>query len=314
LSSAYVAEQLGLPGHDSITVAETLHHKDRYRRLSMSLGVPTPRARGFDNFAAACAGIDGLRFPLIIKPVDLTGGKGVSKVSYPSELPAALQFAFEKSRARRVIIEEFINGSHHGFSAFLRDGRVVFSLLDNEFYYINPFMVSAACAPGGVDESIRDQLIQHSENIARSLRLADGLFHAQFILNEGTAYIIEVARRPPGDLYVELVEKACLIDYPKWIIQAFCGLGCEEAFPAPARHFITRHCIMSDRAGEVRGLLIDPEIAPLIIDTMLIGKVGQTIENILTYKYGIVFLRFETRESMNRITPQLQDLIKVKVC
>jgi biotin carboxylase len=314
LSSAYVAEQLGLPGHDSVAIAETLHHKDRYREFSVRVGIPTPRARGFDTFEAACVGVDGLRFPLIVKPVDLSGGKGVTKVTDPSEVSAALHFAFTSSQAKRVVVEEFIEGSRHGFSAFLRGGRVEFSFLDNEFYYINPFLVSAACAPSGVEESVRAELVVYSETIARALNLVDGLFHVQFILNGETPYIIEVTRRPPGDLYVQLVEKACLVNYPKWIVKAFCGLGIEEVFPAPVSHCISRHCVMSDRAGTVQGLLVDPQVAPLIVDARFLGKVGDTIENIMTYKYGIVFLRFDTSASMNLLTPQLQDLIKVKVC
>lgn len=78
LSSAYVAEQLGFPGHDPYEVSKIIHHKDQYRKFALAHGITTPKAKGFSDMQEALDGVVALPFPVIIKPVDLTGGKGIS--------------------------------------------------------------------------------------------------------------------------------------------------------------------------------------------------------------------------------------------
>ena len=226
ISSAYVAEQLDLPGYDSYEISKLIHHKDSYRKFAIENGIPTPNAKGFDNFEDALSSIDDFRLPLIIKPVDLTGGKGITKINDQLEARDALEEAFAISKLGRVVVEEFIEGSRHGFSAFIRDGKVIFHFTDNEHYYLNQYMVSAASTPSTVPESVVKELVSQSEKISELLSLKTGIFHVQFILREDEPVIIEICRRPPGDLYIKLVEHATGVDYPSWIVRAFCGLDC----------------------------------------------------------------------------------------
>ena len=51
------------------------------------------------------------------------------------------------TKAGRIVVEEFISGSRHGFSALLRAGRVVFHFADDEHYHLSPYLVSAASTP-----------------------------------------------------------------------------------------------------------------------------------------------------------------------
>ena len=163
ITSAYVAEKLGLPGFDSHETTLLLHHKDLYREFALENKIPTPNAKGFSDLASALANIEEFDFPIIIKPVDLTGGKGIAKVQNISESNAALENAFSISKSKRIVVEEFIEGSRHGFSAILKDKKVVFHFTDNEHYYLNPYMVSGASAPAAVDQQVIENLIEQSE-------------------------------------------------------------------------------------------------------------------------------------------------------
>ena len=80
LSTAYAAEQLGLPGHDPYSTSQIIHYKDLYRQFAMKHGIATPRAMGFVNKNDALVSLALFSFPVIIKPVDLTGGKGISTI------------------------------------------------------------------------------------------------------------------------------------------------------------------------------------------------------------------------------------------
>jgi len=96
---------------------------------------------------------------LIIKPVDLTGGKGISTINHIAQAKPALEKAFSASPAKRIIVEKFITGSRHGFSAFLHDGHVVFFFSDNEHYFKNPYLVSAASTPSIVSSAIEKNFV-----------------------------------------------------------------------------------------------------------------------------------------------------------
>lgn len=311
ISSAQVAAELGLPGHDDVETTCLLHHKDRYRAFALTNGIRTPRAGGFSCIGDALAGIDGFAYPLIVKPVDLTGGKGISTVQQPEELQAALEKAFSASRAARVVVEEFIEGTRHGFTCLLKSGKVVFHFQDNEHYFLNPFMVSAASTPACVPPDTAATLIRNVEHIATLLPLVDGIVHVQYILDSSGPVIIEICRRPPGDLYVRLVQLATGIDYPAQIVRAFAGMGLPDARQVEPDGCYTRHCIMSARAGIVRELRIAPDLSARIIDGMTWWQAGERISDVLTHKLGILFLKFDDIDQMLAETERLQERIRV---
>ncbi len=313
LSSAYVAQEMGLPGHDPVAVASIVHHKDRYREFARCHGIASPTAHGFDTPGTALAGLADFRFPVIVKPVDLTGGKGIAKASGMSEAAAAVAAAFRLSRAKRIVIEEFVEGTRHGISTFVRDGKVIFHFNDNEYYFQNPYLVSAASVPGTVAPTVVAHLIETIERIVSLLGLKTGIVHVQYIVNrEGQPVIIEICRRAPGDLYVRLVQHATGIDYSAYIVRAAAGLDCSGLKQVEPRGFFTRHCVMTSRPGIVRDLVFDPSIYDNIVDRYLWWKPGDVITDVLTQKLGIVFLRFASMDEMVTKTEKMQELIRAE--
>lgn len=311
LSSAFAAERLGLPGHDPFETSKILHHKDSYRSFATNHNIATPQAMGFDSRDEALKSASSLTPPLIIKPVDLTGGKGVTTITNLSQLETAIDKAFSLSRAKRIVIEEFISGSRHGFSCFIVDGRVVFYFSDNEHYFLNQYMVSAASTPGNVPVAAERKLCDYAVKISELLSLKTGIFHIQYILKGDDPVIIEICRRAPGDLYIKLVEHATGVDYPSWIVKSSAGLDCSDISHREPTGFFTRHCIMSASAGTVKGITYDKSVADNIIDSFIWGGQGDTITDVMTSKLGIVFLKFQSSAEMLDKTERMQDLIKV---
>ncbi len=313
ISCAYVAERMGLAGHDSYNTSKLIHHKDEYRNFAATHEIPTPSAKGVHDLNKALDIVGALTFPLIVKPVDLTGGKGVTVIQTMGEAKAALEKAFSVSHVRRAVVEEFLSGSRHGFSIFLSNGRVVFFFSDNEHYYLNPFLVSAASAPSNVSQVVEKKLCKLAERIAFLLSLVTGIFHVQYVLHEGEPIIIEICRRAPGDLYIQLVEHATGVPYPVWIIKASSGLDCSGLSHAKPKGFFTRHCVMSGRPGRLKDVIFDPSIKRNVIDRLMWWKVGDPVLDIMTSKFGIVFLKFDSQEEMLDKTERMQELIHVEV-
>lgn len=313
LSAAYVAEQLGLPGHDAYETAVELHHKDRYRAFARRNGIPSPLARSFDQPDAAKAALEQFTYPLIVKPVDLTGGKGVSRAETAETAHKAIDFAFAASRAKRVVVEEFIEGSRHGITSFIRGGKVVFHFDDDEYYYINPYLVSAASSHGSAPDAAIARLIADVEKIADLMSLIDGLVHVQFILDRnGRPVIIEICRRPPGDLYVKLVQHATGVNYPGYIVRAAAGLELSDLRQVDAQRCVARHCVMAPDRGVIQDVEVPPDIRARIFDSMMWWKPGDVVVDELTHKLGIVFLEFDSPKGMREQTARMQERIHVR--
>ena len=321
LSTVYVCEKLGLPGHDSYATSLEIHHKDKYRALATRLGIPTPKAitvhtDNADEFESAIA---QLTFPIIVKPVDLTGGKGIHRAANADEARVAYKDACSRTRQDHIVVEEFVQGSNHGFSAMLVKGKVAFAFSDNEQYYINKYMVSGANSPSTSNNKTLAMLREYSERIAQELHLVDGILHIQYIERaDGTPVIIEICRRPPGDLYIKFVKYATGIDYPKFIVQAETGDDISGIADVPTQGFWLRHCIMADcQAGEngssgtVRDVTFAPEIQGNIVEKFLWYKPGEVITDKLTYKAGIAFFKFNTLDEMQDKTGRMTKLAKI---
>ena len=310
ISAAYVARELGLPGHDDLETCRRLHHKDSYRALAKDIGIPTPEALSFADAGDACNALANLNFPLMVKPVDLSGGKGILKVDNCQQAEDTIVTAFEQSKSKRIVLEEFVAGSNHGMTTFLVGGKVVFHFSDNEHYYLNKYLVAAASCPGDTTPAAEQALIEQAEAVATALQLCDGILHIQYILTPtGDPVIIEICRRAPGDLYVSLVQLATGVDYPQWIIRAAIGDDLSDITQHPIQGAFMRHCIMADRNGSLESITFDPVLEGKIVDRMTWYEPGMIIEDHLVQKFGIVFIAFDSESEMAELAPKMQQLI-----
>ncbi|WP_407451585.1 acetyl-CoA carboxylase biotin carboxylase subunit family protein [Fibrobacter sp.] len=316
LSTVYVCEKLGLPGHDSYATSLEIHHKDKYRALATRLGIPTPRALVVRSVADFEAAIAQLTFPIIVKPVDLTGGKGIHRAATADEAHEAYKDACSRTRQDHIVVEEFVQGTNHGFSAMLVKGKVAFAFSDNEQYYINKYMVSGANSPSTSSDKTLAMLREYSERIARELNLVDGILHIQYIERaDGTPVIIEICRRPPGDLYIKFVKYATGIDYPKFIVMAETGEDISSIADVPTQGFWLRHCIMAgpeiENGSTVRDVTFASEIQGNIVEKFLWYKPGEKIDDKLLYKAGIVFFKFDSLAEMQDKTARMPCLAQI---
>ena len=314
LSTVYVCEKLGLPGHDDLATSLEIHHKDKYRALATRLGIPTPKAIAVHNEGEFAAAISELTFPIIVKPVDLTGGKGIHRAETRKEAFAAYNDAVSRTRQDHVVVEEFVQGSNHGFSAMLVKGKVAFAFADNEQYFLNKYMVSGANSPTATSEIGLSKLRDYSERIAKELNLVDGILHIQYIEKaDGTPVIIEICRRPPGDLYIKFVKYATGVDYPKFIVMAETGEDISGIVDVSTQGYWLRHCVMPTCEGVVRDVVFAPEIESNIVEKFLWFKSGDVIADKLLYKAGIVFFKFNSLAEMQGKTGRMTDLARIIV-
>lgn len=313
LSTAYAAERLGLNGHDKYETALILHHKDKFKEFARKYNIKTPLADNFDSLEKALSVKNNYEYPLIVKPVDLTGGKGVTRVNEVEDYEHAVKRAFEMSKEKKIIIEPFIEGTYHSFSTFLVNKKVRAYFSDNEYSYLNPFLVTTSAHPATDIEFAEKTLIEEAEKIANILNLVDGVFHIQYIMKDKKLYIIEITRRCSGDWYPEPVMHALNQNWAKWIIMAEAGMDCSNIpFIKDKKNvFCGRHCIMGKKNGKVKDIYFSPEIQKNIYKSFIWFKPNYEITNFMVDKLGILFLEYETEEEMLDKSNRITNLVKI---
>ena len=313
ITASYVGEKMGFEGHDPFETTLMLHHKDKFKKFARKWNIMTPLADSFDSIEKAKAAGRGYMFPMIVKPIDLTGGKGISRVDNLEEYDRAVEFAFERSPSKIIVVEPFVEGTHHSFSTFIVNKKVLAYYSDNEYSYCNPYFVSTSAGPADRVERYADILVGQVEKIAQAMGLCDGIFHMQYILRGDTPYILECTRRCSGDLYSLPVEYALQVPWSHMMVSAEAGLDCTR-FEAPKQCQTNggRHCIMGDHNGKIRNVMIPGELKENIYDSLLWWKPGYEIKNYLVDKLGILMLSYKTREEMLDKTSRLTEIITIE--
>lgn len=314
LSTAYACEKLGLPGHDSFENARKIHHKDSFRRVQKALEIKYPRAIKIQNESQLKNVLDDFSLPVMVKPVDLTGGKGCSVCNTENEVFTAFRNALKVTREKYILIEEYVSGTNHGASFLLKNQKVVFTVFDDEQYFKNKYLVQGASMPSlSVSQSAIFSIINDVEKVSNHLKLVDGLFHVQFIIDKtGYPVMIDPCRRSPGDLYTLLAKYTTEIDYPMEITMSEVGLPLSESYPV-RYNFIARQCIMADRNGKVNEIYISDKVKKYIVDQMVWGKCDEEISDFMKYKAGILILKFPDFITMQNILADFHQLVKIKV-
>lgn len=211
---AAVAEALGLPGI-GVDVAVGLTHKVEMRRRLERAGIPQPRfgsARTPDEARAAAVHVG---FPLVIKPADSGGQRGVFRVESEDELVARFPESLELSRGGEVIVEEFVEGMEMNAMAVVRDGEVIpLTLSDRHRPPGSGFAVgwihAYPASLNGTGTAAAEAMI---EKTLLELGLRNGIGFPQLIAHpDGRVLMIEVAARIPGGQMADLVRHAVGVD------------------------------------------------------------------------------------------------------
>lgn len=302
LTAARVSESLAMPGHDSTVASLEIHHKDRFRALLKRLNLPYPRSKKVSRNQDVAGLASQTGFPALVKPVDLTGGKGIGLVRSVRELGPALEQAFSLTREDYVVIEDYIAGTHHSIFCFLHGHRCRFHFHADEYFAANPFLVAGAASSKIQDRASLRSILSQIEKISASLELRNGLLHAQYISSDnGHFYLLELCRRPPGDLYVDLVTHATGTNCAKLIVDAVISPDASAAMSSPTTiQPWLRHCAMPSMNGRFVSNKIDESIQQSIRMRFDLIKPGEIFTNYLNQKSCIAFLQAANYDELKR--------------
>lgn len=307
-TAAYVAENMGLPGYDSYETTLTLHNKDKFKEFAATNEILSPRASSFSDRKSALEYIETVSFPIIIKPTDASAGNGIHRANTKQEAIKAVQEAFERSRAGRIVIEPFIVGTQHGFCTFLIDKKVVACSSNNEYSILNPYRVEIDTFPADNYDEVRDMLVGQIEKMASLLSLKDGIFHLQYIMQDGQPYIIEVMRRILGNMYSIPAGLLNGFDWDYWETRAKCGLTLQD-FPQGIvqEGFFAYKTLLGKQNGIIKSVQVPDKYKKYLLHTFLLKKEGDVITKYQSEPIGFLFFIFSSQEEMKQVLIEKYD-------
>jgi biotin carboxylase len=313
ITSSYVSEQLGLNGHDSYETTLIIHHKDKFKKFAERNNIPTPKAFGFSNIHSAREFAERHSGKVIIKPIDLGGGKGISVATSRSEKLIAIEDAFLSSKSNNIVIEEFVEGQLHSVSTFILDQKVVAYYSCTEFPCINPFAVSLSIGPAFDIENTIGKIIHETEKLARLLNLCDGVVHLQYIQAvNSNPYIIEITRRCPGDLFNYPIERSLSFKWTEWQVRAECGLDVSD-IPRNIKQIGNsgRYRIMAKSNGILKEIFVSSELRKHIFEELIWIKPGMEITRHAEEPLGIICFDFPSKETAMSVIGNIDLHVKV---
>lgn len=314
LTTAYVAEKMGWKGHDSFENASLLHHKDLFRNYCRKHRLPSPRFEVFNKLSDAAIYCKSIEYPIMIKANDLTGGKGVYKANNEKDAGKYLKIAFDKSRDKHIVIEDYIAGEQFSFWGFISNGNVIATCSNDCFSFVNPYLIQAEIYPSKeIEEKYKDDLIQIVEYISKDLKLTDGLICLQIIISKGQIYIIETMRRAFGNDALSLGEKGTGFPWIKAYVYASLGKECKDFKADWDGKYYGHFGIMAKKNGIVTSYEIPNEIKEHMYRFIEVNGVGSRIEDFKNQRIGYLFYSYDSEEEVKDAVMQMSRDLFVEI-
>lgn len=225
---AYVAEQLNLPCYLSFEQTMNLTNKMRMKEIMVNNGIPTANyivCHSMENINCK-----SLKYPLIVKPADCNGSKGVRKVEDEQELFRYLEQALELSRSHTAIVEEFKDGIEVSIDAYICNGKAFILLMSqlNKFYVdASTQVIYQSIGPAEMSEKAKHTIQEIADRISIAFDLQNSPLLIQVIVKGDDVNVIEFSARIGGGAKYQTIEKVTGFDILSANIDAFWGKGSE---------------------------------------------------------------------------------------
>lgn len=307
---ARVAKELKLP-FCSKEAAEWSTDKFQMKQRFLEGGVPCARGRLIHNSEEA----QELNFPLICKPRDNSGSRGVKLCRDLSELDSCIKEALEVSRLDTVLVEEFIEGREFSIESLHYDGKSEVIQFTEKKTTEFPYNVELGHKqPANLTDDQRNQIRDIISKIASCMHFENSPSHTELKVNERGIFVIETSPRLGGDYITStLTPLSTGINLEDQLLHIALG---EKVNTISGRvNKASGVCFFSYPEGEVKAISSEiSEVAklPHIHNFELKLKVGDHINQITSSlnRYGQFIVDGDTREEVDELIDKYEGIIK----
>ena len=320
LPAAIVAEKLGLPTNPASSV-EILGVKHKFRKFLQDNGFPCPVTYTFspgldEEFLQS--ELEKLKFPIVLKPTDSSGSKGVSFLSDLSGLSEAINHAYRYSRNKIIIAEEFIERGFPnviGGDIFVENGEIK---LFGEMSCIRgdngkSLIPIGKKRPAGLNRKQTDNLHGELQKLITKLEIANGEFNIELLIDRNdNPHFLELGPRAGGNMIPIQLSDVFGIDLIKANVLAAMGEQVHLNPVEPVDCYMT-YVLHSLTDGIYERVEYSDEISPYVYRKVHYRKTGDTVEKFdgAGKALGIVFMKFPNQNMMDIFEKNIDTHIKI---
>lgn len=321
VTAAYVQEQMGLPAFGSYESVCILQNKDKFRDFLTRHSFNVPKAKGFSSVEDALSETYWYPWPVIVKPTDAAGSKGVTRVDKIDDLESALQYAFEHSLSKRVIVEEFIEkqGCSSDTDSFSVNGELKFVSFSAQRFdrnAANPYTPSAYSWPSTMTASQEEELASEIQRLLKLLGMRTSIYNIETrVGTNGKPYIMEVSPRGGGNRLAEMLRYATGVDLITAAVRAAVGDEIVEVEQKSYNGHWAEIILHADKDGIFQDLIIDRNMQTNVIEMDLWIKKGDKVNEFkgANDAIGTLVLKFDSDEELNLALKEQSCWLKVVI-
>lgn len=320
LPAAMVAEKLGLPTNPSESVA-VLGVKHKFRQFLAEHGFACPKVYTFhpdDDMEEIKVAVKDFSFPVVVKPTDSSGSKGVSILKDTRDLDKAIGEASGYSRNKTLIIEEFIESGFPaviGGDIFVWNGKIILygemsCLRDDDGKGLIPI---GKKKPSGLNDNQVQRAHHELQRLISMLDIRFGEMNIELLLDRNdNVHFLEVGPRAGGNMIPLQLSDAFGTDLVKANVLVAMGENPQiEGIPREGC-FVT-YVLHSHKDGIFAGVNFSSEIAPYIYRKVIYKREGEPVEIFdgAGKAIGIIFLHFHNERQVEDFCERKDELVKV---
>ena len=321
VTAAYVAEKMGLPSVGSYEAVSILQNKGRFRAFLTEHGFNVPTAKDYKSIEETLKDISLFHWPVIVKPTDSAGSKGVTKVEKPKDLKKSIEYALSFSHCDEFIIEDFLQqiGYSSDTDCFSVDGELKFVSFDRQLFDMNaanPYTPAAYSWPASISDEHQKELTSEIQRLITLLGLKSSIYNIETreCIN-GKAYIMECSPRGGGNRLAEMLRYATGVDLITNSVRAAIGEPCVGIEQKPYDGAWAEIILHSDRPGIFKELWISDSIMQNVIERDLWIESGTKVGGFSAANeaIGTLVLRFDTQDQIDEVLLNQSKYMEVRV-
>lgn len=303
VTASYVQNKMGLPCFGPYESVEILQNKDKFRSFLQKNGFNVPLAKGFDNVDAAMAETYWYPWPVIVKPTDSAGSKGVTRVDRLEDLRPALEWAMENSLSGHIIVEEFIekSGCSSDCDCFSVNGELKVCTFNAQRFDLNaagPYVPAAYTWPSTFGIENEKYLKGELQRLLKLLGMGSLLYNIETrIGTNGKPYIMEVTPRAGGNRLAEMIRYATGTDMILASVRSCVGDSIEIE-QRPIKGHWAEIILHANKTGEYDHIEYSIDFEAEVVEEDLWVKAGEHVDTFLgaNNAIGTLVLKFPNQE------------------
>jgi biotin carboxylase len=277
-----VVDELNLYGtgfEASMKSMDKVRMKDAFK----SNGVPTANYHVFTDFFSAVNFVNKIALPIMVKATDSSGSRGITKVENIDFFKEAWERAYEVSKSKQIVIEEFLEGIEFGAQVIIHGDKVVKIFIHSDTVSESPYYTPIGHSIPSEDLNVDFLEIEYVLNkTIKAIGLKNCIANVDLMLVNGKPFIIEIGARMGATCLPEIISIYSGFDIYKHLIHL--SLGIHDKIDLPIAQPSASLLLTSKKQGVLKEIIIPESVFnnQYLVDLFIEAKIGDLINEFKT--------------------------------